>query len=75
VLAISGKAMNRIDRSQDSSNLTTDADFDDVLELPAKAPLALKLNELIDQRGLSQVEAAAITGMTQPKVVVICAFY
>ena len=28
----------------------------------------LKLNTLFDQRGLSQTEAAAITGMTQPKV-------
>lgn len=36
--------------------------------LPAKAVLALKLNTLIQQRGLSQIEAAEITGMTQPKV-------
>jgi predicted XRE-type DNA-binding protein len=60
--------MNRNDKSQDASNLTMDVDFDDAHELSAKAALALKLNELIDQRGLSQVEAAAITGMTQPKV-------
>ena len=40
--------------------------FDDAEELSAKA--ALKLNELIDHRGLSQTETAAITGMTQPKV-------
>lgn len=60
--------MNRSDRSQDSSNLTVDVHFDDAHELSAKAALALKLNELIDQRGLSQMEAAAITGMTQPKV-------
>ena len=38
------------------------------LMVSAKAALALKLNTLIDQRGLSQTEAAAITGMTQPKV-------
>ena len=29
---------------------------------------SVKLNELIDKRGLSQTEAANITGMTQPKV-------
>ena len=40
----------------------------DAEELSARAALAHKLNELIDQRGLSQTEAAAITGMTQPKV-------
>lgn len=65
---LGGKTMNRNDRSQDASNLTMDVDFDNAHELSAKAALALKLNELIDQRGLSQVEAAAITGMTQPKV-------
>lgn len=37
-------------------------------ELSAKALLAVKLNELIDKRGLSQTEVARITGMTQPKV-------
>ncbi len=45
-----------------------DLGFDDAEALTAKAALALKLNHLIDQRGLSQTEAAAITGMTQPKV-------
>ncbi|MEY8690086.1 MAG: helix-turn-helix domain-containing protein [Leptothrix sp. (in: b-proteobacteria)] len=43
---------------------------DDVeeVEVSARAILAVKLNELIDKRNLSQVEAAHITGMTQPKV-------
>ena len=40
----------------------------DLLESSTKRALAFKLNTLIDQRGLSQTEAAAITGMTQPKV-------
>ncbi|MFU8778970.1 MAG: helix-turn-helix domain-containing protein [Roseovarius sp.] len=34
----------------------------------AKAALAVKLNELIDKRGLDQTEAARTTGMTQPKI-------
>ena len=37
-------------------------------ELSAKAVLAVKINDLIDQRNLSQTEVAAIIGMTQPKV-------
>jgi predicted XRE-type DNA-binding protein len=49
-------------------NVLLDLGFDDAEALTAKAALALKLNHLIDQRGLSQTEAAAITGMTQPKV-------
>lgn len=60
--------MNRNDHLQGTDNVLRDLGFDDAEELSAKAALALKLNELIDQRGLNQTEAAAITGMTQPKV-------
>jgi len=60
--------MTRIDHPQGTNNVLLDLGFDDAEELSAKAALALKLNELIDQRGLSQTETAAITGMTQPKV-------
>lgn len=49
-------------------NVLVDLGFADAEELSAKAILALKLNTLIDQRGLSQTEAAQITGMTQPKI-------
>ena len=58
--------MKRSDHSQGTDNVLRDLGFDDAEELSAKA--ALKLNELIDHRGLSQTETAAITGMTQPKV-------
>ena len=51
-----------------TDNVLQDLGFDDAAELSAKAALAIKLNELIGQRGLSQTQAAAITGMTQPKV-------
>lgn len=60
--------MNSYDHSRASNNMLIANNFNDVQERSAKAALALKLNELIDQRGLSQMEAAAITGMTQPKV-------
>lgn len=60
--------MNRKDHPQGTENVLLDLGFDDAEELSAKAALALKLNELINQRGLSQTEAAVITGMTQPKV-------
>ncbi|MBK7251493.1 MAG: hypothetical protein PGMFKBFP_02800 [Anaerolineales bacterium] len=51
-----------------TDNVLVDLGFEDAEELSAKATLALKLNELIEKRGLSQVEAATLTGMTQPKV-------
>ena len=60
--------MSRTDIPQGTDNVLLDLGFDDAEELSAKAALALKLNELIDRRGLSQTEAATITGMTQPKV-------
>lgn len=60
--------MARIRHPQGTDNVLLDLGFEDAEELSAKAALALKLNTLIDQRGLSQTEAAAITGMTQPKV-------
>ena len=51
-----------------TGNVLVDLGFDDAEELTAKASLAVKLNDLIVKRGLSQTEVAAITGMTQPKV-------
>jgi predicted XRE-type DNA-binding protein len=51
-----------------TDNVLFDLGFEDAEELTAKASLAVKLNDLIQKRGLSQAEVAAITGMTQPKV-------
>jgi predicted XRE-type DNA-binding protein len=49
-------------------NVLADLGFENAEELTAKGTLAAKFNELLEKRGLSQIEAAAITGMTQPKV-------
>lgn len=51
-----------------TDNVLADLGFADAEELSAKALLAVKVNEVIDKRGLSQVEAAHIVGMSQPKV-------
>ena len=50
--------MHRHDAPQGTDNVLLDLGFDDVEGLSAKAALALKLNELIGQRGLSQAETA-----------------
>ena len=60
--------MQSNDSQGGTENVLVDLGFEDAEELSAKAVLAVKLNELIDKRGLSQTEAAGITGMTQPKV-------
>jgi predicted XRE-type DNA-binding protein len=59
-------ASKRIQKGTD--NVLMDLGFDDAEELTAKANLAVKFNALVAQRGLTQTAAAAITGMTQPKV-------
>lgn len=51
-----------------TDNVLSDLEFNDAEELSAKAVLAVKLNDVIDQRSLNQAAVAAITGMTQPKV-------
>lgn len=60
--------MKRKADPQGTDNVLADLGFDDAVELSAKAALAVKLNELIDKRDLSQTAAAGLTGMTQPKV-------
>jgi Helix-turn-helix domain len=56
--------MTRKDHPRGTDNVLADLGFADAEELSAKAILAVKLNELIDKRSLSQIEAARITGMT-----------
>lgn len=51
-----------------ATNVLADLGFEDAEDLSAKAVLAVKLNALIDKRGLSQTEAAILTGMTQPRI-------
>ncbi len=60
--------MLRKESHKGTDNVLADLGFEDAEELSAKVVLAVKLNELIEGRGLSQNEAAIITGMTQPKV-------
>ena len=60
--------MRRKRDNKGTGNVLADLGFDDAEDLSAKALLAVKLNELIESRGLTQAGAASITGMTQPKV-------
>ncbi|MFY2641727.1 helix-turn-helix domain-containing protein [Achromobacter insuavis] len=49
-------------------NVLYDLGLEDAADLTAQAQLAIKINDLIDQRQLTQAQVAALTGMTQPKV-------
>jgi len=63
-----GAIITRKENAHGTDNVLSDLGCDDAEELSAKAILAVKLNELVDKRSLSQIEAALVTGMTQPKV-------
>jgi predicted XRE-type DNA-binding protein len=51
-----------------SGNLFADLGLPDADEELAKADLAFEINHVIEGRGLTQVEAAEIMGIDQPKV-------
>jgi predicted XRE-type DNA-binding protein len=51
-----------------STNVYADIDFPDADEMLVKAQLATKVGEIIKRRRLTQVEAAEIVGMPQPKL-------
>ena len=51
-----------------TTNVLVDLDFADAGELSAKAMLAMKLNAILDLRGLSQIKAAQMLGMPQSKI-------
>jgi predicted XRE-type DNA-binding protein len=51
-----------------SDNVLADLGFLDAEELSAKTILAKKINDIVERRGLTQVEIAVLLGMPQPKV-------
>lgn len=57
-----------IEVHQSSGTVFADLGLPDPEEALAKAELARQIGELIAQRGLSQVEAAKLLGLDQPKV-------
>lgn len=53
---------------RNTANVPVEFGVEGAEEIPAKVRLAVKLNRLIDERDLSQAEAAEILGMSQPKI-------
>jgi len=51
-----------------SGNVFADLGLPDAEELKAKSDLMLQITRLIEERGLTQAEAAQIMGVDQPKV-------
>ena len=51
-----------------STNVFEDLGYPDAVERKAKLRLAYALNQVLDQRKLTQTAAAQLLGLTQPKV-------
>lgn len=58
--------MSKIERG--STNVYTDLGMADAEEMLVKAQLATKIGEIIKRRKLTQVQAAQLLGITQPKL-------
>jgi predicted XRE-type DNA-binding protein len=55
-------------KKKDAENVLADLGFADAEELTAKAQLARKINDVLQDRRLTQQEAAHLLGIPQPKV-------
>ena len=49
-------------------NVYADLDLPDAKEMLVKAQLAISIGKIIKSRGLTQMKAAQITGLSQPKL-------
>lgn len=54
-----------------SGNVFADFGLPDAEELQVKSAMAMKVNQIIEKNNLSQIEAAALLGISQPKVSLI----
>jgi predicted XRE-type DNA-binding protein len=62
------KASDRVAVYAGSRNVYADLGYRDADEMLVKAQLVSKIAEIIQRRGLTQVEAAKLLGLTQPKI-------
>lgn len=62
------KVTERLEIQEGSGNVYRDLGFPDAEEMLVKAQLVSKIREIIRSKGLTQVEAAKILGLPQPKL-------
>ena len=60
--------MKRAKSTAGSGNVFEDLGFSNPDEMLARSELVREINRLIEQRGLTQVEAAQLLGTTQPMI-------
>lgn len=59
---------DKIKYTKSSGNVFEDMGFKDAKERLVKADLALRINQIINERKLKQVAAAKLLGVNQPKI-------
>lgn len=62
------KSNKKVDVTQGSGNVFADLGLPEAEDRLLKAQLALKIQQLIEQKGMTQVEIAPLLGLDQPKV-------
>ncbi|MGH8737839.1 MAG: helix-turn-helix domain-containing protein [Burkholderiales bacterium] len=62
------KVLEGVEIHQGSGNVYADLGYSDAEEMLVKAKLVRKISEIVRSKGLTQVEAAKVLGLTQPKI-------
>ena len=62
------RVVEGVEVHEGSGNVYADLGFPGAEEMLVKAKLVMKISEIVRRKGLTQVEAARILGLTQPKV-------
>lgn len=62
------RVIEGIEVHESSGNVYADLGLPNAEEMLVKAKLVMKISEIVRRKGLTQVEAARILGLTQPKV-------
>ena len=68
----SRNAERRAPITRGTGNVFADLGFPDAAERQAKLRLAYALNQVLEERKLSQADAARVLGVSQPKVSALC---
>jgi predicted XRE-type DNA-binding protein len=62
------KAIKEVLFEESSGNVFADLELANAGELKTKLRLCVEINRILDERGLTQAEAARVLGVNQPKV-------
>jgi predicted XRE-type DNA-binding protein len=65
------RPLEELNVTPSTGNVFADIGLPDAEELLVKSTLAMKINNIIEKRHLSQIQAAALLGIPQPKVSMI----